>query len=199
MAKPGARARRGAGLLAALIASVVVGLMAPGTAAAQPCDDLQLPGCTTDPTEPPPTEPSTTIEATTTTAAAPTTTEPAVERTTTTRRTATTTATTTGVVVATTTSSTISVSTSVNLLVPGDGTEGAESTTTSAAPKLAAKDSGPSDQQLLGIVIGGLVLMALAVAVLTWRYWKATRPPAREAPAAGPTGSGADRSRNGSP
>ena len=48
-------------------------------------------------------------------------------------------------------------------LVPGDGTEGAESTTTSAAPKLAAKDSGPSDQQLLGVVIGGLVGAAIGL------------------------------------
>jgi hypothetical protein len=26
-------------------------------------------------------------------------------------------------------------------------------------------------------VVGGLVLLAVAVGILTWRYWVATRPP----------------------
>jgi hypothetical protein len=64
-----------------------------------------------------------------------------------------------------------------NVLVPGDGTEGAQSTTTTVATATKVNDGGPSDGTLIGLVIAGLILIAVAVAVLTWRYWVATRPP----------------------
>jgi len=69
------------------------------------------------------------------------------------------------------------VSTSVNVLVPGDGTEGAESTTTTTAPRVVVTNSDTSDATLLAIVVGGLLLLALVVSILTWRYLTATRPP----------------------
>jgi hypothetical protein len=60
--------------------------------------------------------------------------------------------------------------------VPGDGTQGAESTTTTEATATKVSDGGPSDGTLIALVIAGLVLIAIVVAVLTWRYWVATRP-----------------------
>jgi hypothetical protein len=68
------------------------------------------------------------------------------------------------------------VSTSLDLLVPGDGTEGAESTTTTEAEQVSAGDGGLSDNQLVLLVVSGLSVMGLAVGLLTWRYWKATQP-----------------------
>jgi hypothetical protein len=70
-----------------------------------------------------------------------------------------------------------------NLLVPGDGTEGAQSTTTTTVePVSTSSDGGLSDGTLIGIVVAGLVLIAIAVAVLTWRYWMATKPAPVDAP-----------------
>jgi len=76
----------------------------------------------------------------------------------------------------TTTSTSLPVATSNDVLVPGDGTEGAESTTTTVATTTVSED-GADDGTLVALVVAGLVLVALAVAVLTWRYWAATRPP----------------------
>jgi hypothetical protein len=36
--------------------------------------------------------------------------------------------------------------------------------------------STTSDATLVAEVVGGLLLLALAVLALTWRYWAATRP-----------------------
>lgn len=85
-----------------------------------------------------------------------------------------------------TTTSEATVTTVSNLLVPGDGTHGAESTTTTSTELIAAtaEDDGPSDGTLIALVIAGLVVVALAVGILTWRYWAATRPPALEDEAA---------------
>jgi hypothetical protein len=70
------------------------------------------------------------------------------------------------------------VSTSLDVLVPGDGTAGAESTTTTTqTPTTVSSGSGTSDAALLALIVGGLVLLAVAVGILTWRYWLATRPP----------------------
>ena len=74
-----------------------------------------------------------------------------------------------------TTSATVTITTLRDVLVPGDGTEGAESTTTTE-PQLAAADSGLSDETLILIVVGGLTLVAVVIGLLTWRYWDATRP-----------------------
>lgn len=70
--------------------------------------------------------------------------------------------------------------TSANLLIPGDGTEGAESTTTTVLSATSASDGGLGDGTLIALVIVGLVLIAGVVAVLTWRYWVGTRPPLRD-------------------
>jgi cobalamin biosynthesis Mg chelatase CobN len=90
------------------------------------------------------------------------------ETSTTRRRTTTTEATTT-------TAKSVTVSTAKDLLIPGDGTKGAESTTTTTA-KLATGKSGLSDDQLIVLMVGGLVAVALLIGVLLWRYWSATRP-----------------------
>lgn len=68
------------------------------------------------------------------------------------------------------------VSTSLDLLVPGDGTEGAESTTTTEAALVSGDDGGLSDNQLVALIVGGLVVLGGAVGTLTWRYWRATEP-----------------------
>lgn len=74
-----------------------------------------------------------------------------------------------------TTSATVTVTTLTDVLIPGDGTEGAESTTTTS-PRLASADGGLSDEQLIFVIVAGLTLVAVVVGVLTWRYWDATRP-----------------------
>ncbi len=86
-------------------------------------------------------------------------------------------------VVQTTTSTSLDVSTSQNVLVPGDGTEGAESTTTTTEVPTTVSNDDTSDGALLALIVGGLVLLAVVVGILTWRYWVATRPPL--APAVG--------------
>ncbi|HEX4868646.1 MAG TPA: hypothetical protein VFV32_13630 [Acidimicrobiales bacterium] len=171
------RARRTALLGLCLL---LVGLFSSAMAAsarAEDCPPVTLLNATCTPVSS-----STTADATTTsTTARPATTTTAARPTTTTTRpkAAATTTTTT----APTTTSTVTVTTVSNLLVPGDGTEGAESTTTTTVePASATSDGGLSDGTLIGIVVVGLVLIAIAVAVLTWRYWVATRPVPVEAP-----------------
>jgi hypothetical protein len=123
--------------------------------------------------------PTTSTTSTTTTTTAPTTTTTAPTTTTTFRSTTTTQRQTATTVerVATTTSTSLDVTTSVDVLVPGDGTEGAESTTTTTQTPTTVSNGGTSDATLLRLIVGGLVLLAVAVAILTWRYWAATRPP----------------------
>ncbi|MET0728628.1 MAG: hypothetical protein ABWZ76_10070 [Acidimicrobiales bacterium] len=173
----GTRGRHIASLLAALLTAFAVVLFLPTWAVPGEAQDGQAQETTTTAT---PVETSTTTEPSTTTVVRTTTT---VRRTTTTTRATTTTQRqtprTTGEVVATTAApTTLAVTTSVDLLVPGDGTEGAESTTTTSlmATTISA-DDGPSDGTLIAAVIAGLVLVAVTVGVLTWRYWAATRPP----------------------
>lgn len=165
---------RGAGRAARVLAVLALVLVGSADAvAAQDCSTTTLleecPTTTVDPNETTTTvETSTTVEDTTTTEdqstdttrVAPATTEELVE-----------------------TSTTLSVTTSSNLLVPGDGTEGAESTTTTVLLPTSVEDDGPSDGTLITLVIIGLVVIAGVVSVLTWRYWVATRPPLREADA----------------
>jgi cobalamin biosynthesis Mg chelatase CobN len=151
-----------------LLLAVLLGLAAPaGAAPAQECPPVTVPGDDCD-------EVTTTVPDVTTT-------EEEAEATTTTQRTTTTTrpSATTASTAATTTTATVTPSTAVDLLVPGDGTEGAESTTTTEAIA-ATGDGGPSDGTLIALVIVGLVLIAGVVSVLTWRYWVATRPPLLE-------------------
>jgi hypothetical protein len=79
----------------------------------------------------------------------------------------------------TTTARSVTVVTTHDLLVPGDGTKGAETTTTTIA-KVAVGNGGMSDDQLIVLVVAGLAVMSLAMGLLTWRYWEATRPVAEE-------------------
>ena len=166
--------RRGTlALLAGSLLSIVMLLLTTGasTATGQACEPLVTPGCDTttipDPTSSSSDTTATTVEATTSSTAL---------ETTTTRRPSSTTERQPIATAATPT--TIAVSTSQNVLVPGDGTEGAESTTTTTvqtATTISSQDG--HDRMLISLVIAGLLLLAVAVAVLTWRYWAATRPP----------------------
>ena len=65
--------------------------------------------------------------------------------------------------------------TSTNLLIPGDGTRGAESTTTTT-PELDEAGGGISDGAIVWMIVGGLLAIAALSAFLTWRYWRATKP-----------------------
>jgi hypothetical protein len=156
------RARRGrlAALAATAVAAVVVlGTTPSGGQEGGPCvPPIDCPSSTTTPTSETTTtfvETTTTFTETTTTFQAPTTEE----------------------VVQTSTSSTLDVATSQDVLVPGDGTEGAESTTTTTAVPTTIADDQADDGPLLALIVGGLLLLAVAVGILTWRYWAATRPP----------------------
>jgi hypothetical protein len=63
-----------------------------------------------------------------------------------------------------------------NLLVPGDGTEGAQATTTTTAPPPDEGSSADDENRLIWMIIAALAGVAVLVAVLTWRYWLLTRP-----------------------
>jgi cobalamin biosynthesis Mg chelatase CobN len=155
------RRRRPRALAAAFLVAVVAGLAglaAPHAADAQAC--LLDPTCTSSTLEPT----STTFDGTSTTdATVPRETSTTRRRTTTTRE------------LTTTTARSVTVSTLNDLLVPGDGTKGAESTTTTASA-IATGQSGLSDDQLIVLIVGGLALVAILIGVLVWRYWSATRP-----------------------
>jgi len=155
-----------------LAAAFLLFLRSPATTGAAPADHCT--GPTSVPCTPETTLPSTTTtiaETTSTTEASTTTTE---APTSTTRR-----ATSTTQERATTT--TLSPSTSVDVLVPGDGTAGADQTTTTQVTATRISSGGPSDGTLISLVIVGLLLIAGVVSVLTWRYWVATRPPLLDA------------------
>ena len=70
----------------------------------------------------------------------------------------------------------ITFTTVANLLVPGDGTEGAQATTTTTAPSPGEGSSADDENRLIWMIIAGLAGVAVLVAVLTWRYWLLTRP-----------------------
>jgi hypothetical protein len=78
------------------------------------------------------------------------------------------------------TSSTLTVTTLHDVLIPGDGTAGAQSTTTTTA-ELTTGKSGISDDQLILAIVLALGVIAVVVGVLTYRYWSATRPRVVEA------------------
>lgn len=143
-----------------------LGAQAPA-ALVQDCP-APIPG---DPCPPDTTEPSTTT--TTDVVESSTTTERTTTTTTTPSRQTTTTRSTQGAATATTTT----VVSTRNLLVPGDGTEGAQLTTTTEGPASASGSSGPSDSTLIALMIFNLLLIATVVGVLTRRYWRATEPP----------------------
>ncbi len=119
---------------------------------------IELPTTTAPPVE----------ETTTTTEPPPSTTEP--EATTTTARLTTTTA----QPVPTTEAP---PSTLNDLLVPGpiDAATGEPVTTTTAVPIAAVQDEDNTGT-IVALVISGLLVIALLIALLTWRYWRDTRP-----------------------
>ena len=162
----GARRGRLAALAASagLAATLSLQLAAPSASTAGPID------CTLNPNAPECTTTTTLLDTTTTTVAETTTTF--AETTTTFAQSA-----TTDEVVNTTTSTSLAVTTSQDVLVPGDGTEGAESTTTTTPVPSTIADDQADDGPLLALIVGGLLLLAVAVGILTWRYWAATRPP----------------------
>lgn len=170
----GAPRRFAAFALGVLVAASAL-LTGPAPASAEGSDctlpDVVCPSSTTV-EDPPADVSSTTTEAapTTTTVRAPVTTVPR--------------ATTTSARATTTTTTVETITTVTNLLVPGDGTDGAESTTTTLTSTAATvTDDGPSDGTLIALVIAGLLVIAVVVSLLTWRYWVATRPPLLEDPA----------------
>lgn len=70
-------------------------------------------------------------------------------------------------------------STARDLLVSGDGSDGAQATTTSSTTvvEVAADEDGALDEQAqIWLIVAGLVLVALLIGVWTWRYWVRTRP-----------------------
>ena len=80
-----------------------------------------------------------------------------------------------------------------NLLVAGDGTEGAESTTTTSTTVVGvenASSDGVSESTIIWLIVGGLVVIAGLIALWTWRFWRATRPAAASA---APSSATADR------
>jgi hypothetical protein len=162
-----ARRRRLGALVAATLTAVLAVVLAPG-ANGQPCPLLE-PDCVTTTSEPDSSTTTVDDEETTTT------TDESDDETSTTEGSS-----TPREIVTTTT---LTVSTNANLLVPGDGTEGAESTTTTIETVSSGSDGGISDDTLIMLMVGGLALVGLLVSVLTWRYWNATRPPPAPAPA----------------
>jgi hypothetical protein len=141
-------------------------LLARTSSAQEPCNPL-LEDCTTIP--PSGSTPSTGIRpSTTTTEEDSTDLGGSDEETSTTQRQR---STTTEIV----TTTTFTVTTLHNVLIPGDGTAGAESTTTTAAA-LTTGQSGISDETLILVIVAGLGIVSVVAAVLTYRYWSATRP-----------------------
>jgi hypothetical protein len=64
-----------------------------------------------------------------------------------------------------------------NLLVPGNGLEGAQATTTTTAPPTADGGGSADDEsRMIWMIIAALAGVGLLVALLTWRYWLLTRP-----------------------
>ena len=162
----------GRGRLTALVAAVLVATLTLVAGASADAGAALLHARATPPSATTTTSSTTTTTVPTTTTTVPTTTTTFVQTTTTQGQSA-----TTEEQIVTTTTTTLDVSTSVDVLVPGDGTEGAESTTTTTLTPTTISNEGTSDGTLLALIVGGLVLLAVVVSILTWRYWAATRPP----------------------
>lgn len=64
-----------------------------------------------------------------------------------------------------------------DLLVPGDGSDGAQSTTTTSTTIAeVAADGGIDEETQIWLVVAGLVVVALLIGAWTVRYWRRTRP-----------------------
>ena len=74
------------------------------------------------------------------------------------------------------------ITTRRDLLVPGDGSDGAPSTTTTTeAPEVASGD-GLDEETQIWLIVAGLVVVALLIGAWTVRYWRRTRPVPLEEP-----------------
>ncbi len=190
------RRRRGAALLLAIALAVAMTMLGSGAEAADlrggdppttpPTDPPTTPPTdppTTPPTDPPATPPT---EPPATAPPPPVTSPPTtVRRTTTTRQSAPVTAAPTTALQTTTTLST----SSTNLLVPGDGSDGSESTTTTVA---VSGSGGISESTKVTAIVAGLIAIALTLALLTARYWRMTAPLAPAALVADPSAVASD-------
>lgn len=176
MSRGRAQARSIGGLIVSLLV-VVAGMVlstSAGVSGADPsgsCSTTTVLGeaCTPDPILTTSSTAATSTTARVTTSTSSETTDTTVRRTTTTSSRA--------EAVASTSTTAVPTPTSARLLVPGDGTEGSELTTTTEGSVRLVGSGGPSDGTLIALVIVGLVLIAGVVGTLTWRYWVATRPP----------------------
>ena len=66
--------------------------------------------------------------------------------------------------------------TNANLLVPGNGTSGAQEPTTTTTAPAQAKAEADGTSRMIWMIIAALAAVAVLVALLTWRYWLLTRP-----------------------
>ncbi len=66
--------------------------------------------------------------------------------------------------------------TTADLLIQGDGTPGAESTTTTTRQVASEGNSADEESRMIWMIVAGLSGLALLIALLTWRYWLLTRP-----------------------
>jgi cobalamin biosynthesis Mg chelatase CobN len=160
--------------MAAVLAPAIALLLAGAApASAQTC--LSIPQSSCPPTTPPPST-APTSSTTTPTTEAPTTTETTAAPATT-ARTATTqaTATTAGSKATATTAAPTTTTTTPSLLVPGPAVT-APGPTTVNGQKVAAVSNEDKTGTVVALVITGLLVVALLLSLLTWRFWRNTRP-----------------------
>ena len=167
------RRRAARAVVAGVLALALAWVLASG-ASAQSCEPLQLPPCTT------------TTTTTTTTTEASTTTTTEASTTTTTQPTATSqpqqqpqqqeqTATTQSRSTTPATQAPTPTTAAPSLLVPGP-----DPGSVTAATPVDGKKAGVSNEDntgtVVGLVIGALLLVALIIGLLTYRFWRNTRP-----------------------
>ena len=145
-----------------------------GTATAQDCGGVLQSSCptTTGPTT------TTTLLATTTLLPSTTTTTTVVSTVPTTQRPATTTSHATTTTPARTTqpaTTTTPTTTTPSLLVPGTAPDAGAGGTVGSTKKISDTSSDRTGT-VVAIVITGLLLVALLFALVTWRFWRNTRP-----------------------
>ena len=63
-----------------------------------------------------------------------------------------------------------------DLLVPGDGSDGAQSTTTTSTTVAEGDEDGVDEETQVWLIVAGLVAVALLIGAWTVRYWRRTQP-----------------------
>lgn len=169
------RRRAARAVVVAMLALALAWVLAGG-ASAQACGPPLLPPCET-----------TTVPSTTTTTEASTTTTTEASTTTTTQPTATSqpqqqpqqqqqTATTLSRSTAPVTQPPTPTTAAPSLLVPGPDPGSVTAATTVDGQKAGAVSNEDNTGTVVGLVIGALLLVALIVGLLTYRFWRNTRP-----------------------